>query len=158
MKPNVLTLTSALFLPVSLAHAQDSIVGTWKLKSFQTVFCDGSAPRWPFGQSPTGYTIFAADGRMMTIVEAEGGKPATTDDERAALYRTSFSYTGAYRIDGERRTTKVDLSSNPAWVGTEQVRTIRLSGDVLETGTHWAAGAAAGAPQSRGAFTWERVR
>jgi Lipocalin-like domain len=151
-----LSLTSLLS---TLANAQADVVGVWKLKSFQTVFQDGSAPRNPFGGSPLGYTIFTAQGRMMVVVEAEGRKPAaSTDEERAALYRTSFSYTGAYRIEGDRWTTKVDAASNPAWTGTEQVRVVKLSGDTLETGTNWTQASTAGAPASRGVFMWERVK
>jgi hypothetical protein len=143
----------------TLASAQSDVVGVWKLKSFQTVFQDGSAPRSPFGNNPLGYTIFTAQGRMMVVVEAEGRKAAaSTDEERAALYRTSFSYTGTYRVEGDRWTTKVDAASNPGWTGTEQVRMLKLSGDTLETGTNWTPASTAGAPASRGVFIWERVK
>jgi Lipocalin-like domain len=143
----------------TLANAEADVVGAWKLKSFQTVFQDGSAPRSPFGQNPLGYTIFTAQGRVMVVVEAEGrNATASTDEERAALYRTSFSYTGVYRIEGDRWTTNVDAASNPGWTGTEQVRVLKLSGDTLETGTNWTPASTTGVPASRGVFIWDRVK
>jgi hypothetical protein len=59
---------------------------------------------------------------MMSIVEGEGRRVPNTPDEAAAAMRTMFAYTGVCRFEGDRWTTTVDVSWNPAWHGTAQVR------------------------------------
>lgn len=48
-----------------------------------------------------------------------------------------FAYTGTVQLNGDRWTTKVDVAWNPAWHGTEQVRTFNLVGDRLEVTSAW---------------------
>ena len=81
---------------------------------------------------PTGYIVFTPDGRMMAVVEAEGRKPPENDEQRAG--RDSYHHRLHRNVPtrGNKFTTKVDVSWNPAWVGTEQVRDYRLEGDELE--------------------------
>jgi hypothetical protein len=47
------------------------------------------------------------------------------------LYSTLVAYTGNYRVEGDKWITKVDASSNPAWVGTDQPRTYKIAGKQL---------------------------
>jgi hypothetical protein len=42
-------------------------------------------------------------------------------------------YSGVYSIEGDTWTTRVEVASNPEWVGTNQVRNFRLEGDRLFT-------------------------
>jgi hypothetical protein len=44
-----------------------------------------------------------------------------------------------YRVEGDKWITTVDVSANPAWVGTEQTRSFRVTGDRLQEMTAWAA-------------------
>jgi hypothetical protein len=121
----------------ALANDSAKVVGTWKLVSFVDEFQDGTEPRAAFGNRPTGYVVFTAEGRVMFMVEAEGRKPPENDEQRAAAFRTFIAFTGRYRLEGEKFITAVDVSSNPAWVGTEQVREYRLEGDSLKVVTPW---------------------
>jgi len=94
---------------------------------------------------------------MAAIVEGEGRKPAQTDEERAALLRTMFAYSGMYRLDGDKWITKVDVSWNPAWNGTEQVRFYKLDGNQLEVTAAWGANPnLPGSPITRGVVLFER--
>jgi hypothetical protein len=54
-----------------------------------------------------------------------------TDEQRAHAFRTMIAYSGRYRIEGSKITTKVDAAWNEAWVGGEQVRYVRFEGDNL---------------------------
>jgi Lipocalin-like domain len=67
----------------------------------------------------------------MAVITAEGRKAAQTDEDRAALLRNMIAYTGIYKLEGDRWTTKVDVSWNESWVGTDQVRILRFEGDKL---------------------------
>src|SRR6188768_213126 len=98
-----LTLLLASSLTTSaLANDSAKVVGTWKLVSFVNEFQDGSEPRGAYGNRPTGYIIFTPDGRMMSVVEAEGRKPPENDEQRAAAFRTIIAYTGMYRLEGDQ--------------------------------------------------------
>jgi hypothetical protein len=151
-------LLVAFFIAGS-AVASDSakVVGTWKLASFVNDFQDGSDPRGAYGNHPTGYIIFTQDGRMMSIVEAEGRKAPETDEQRAAAFRSMISYTGMYRFEGDKFITKVDVSWNPAWVGTEQIRDFKLEGDRLQVISPWVMSPNLG-KVTRATVTWERVK
>ena len=133
------------------------VVGTWKLVSFWNEFQDGSEAKAAYGKSPTGVIVFTPDSRMMAIVEAEGRKPPQTDEDRAAAFRTLIAYTGLVRFDGDKLITKVDVSWNPGWVGTEQVRTFRFDGDRLQVVSPWVMSPNLG-KMTRSTATWERAK
>jgi len=138
--PRAAVFMLAVLLAASSAHADNSrlILGVWKLMTHDLEFQDGSPGRKLFGQSPPGYLIFTAEGRMMTVLEAEGRKPARTDEDRANLLRSVAAYSGMYRLEQDRWITKVDVAWTPLIHGTEQVRHYKLDGDRLEVVTPWA--------------------
>ena len=148
---------AALALP---GHATErpALVGVWKLLSYQTEFQDGSPQRAMFGEHPTGYIIFTSEGRLMAVIEAEGRKAPSTDTERAALLRTLIAYSGKYRVEGNQWITRVDTAWNPAWDGTDQVRTFQIVGNRLAVKSTWQAAVNfPGSPLSRGSLVFERV-
>lgn len=143
----------------AITDDRDRLIGTWKLVSFDIEFQDGSPRRALFGQTPKGFVIFTAEGRMVTIVESEGRKPAKTEEERAALLRTMAAYSGMYRLDGDKWITKVDVSWNPAWNGTDQVRFYKLDGNRLEVTAAWGPNPnLPGSPITRGVLIFERAK
>ena len=143
----------------AIADDREKLIGTWKVVSYDNEFQDGSPRRAAYGQNPTGFLIFTAEGRMMAIVAGEGRKPATTDEERATLMRTMLAYSGMYRLEGDKWITKVDVSWSPALNGTEQVRFYKLDGDRLEVTGAWATVALLpGSPILRGVVVFERAR
>ena len=121
----------------SFADDGAKIVGIWKIVSWESEF-QATGEREPvLGKNPTGYLIFSPEGRMMAVITGEGRKPPKTDQDRADLLKSMFAYTGMYRLEGDKFITKVDVSWNPAWVGTEQTRFFKLDGNRLQIISAW---------------------
>jgi hypothetical protein len=160
LKATVTFAIGALLIAQSAgADDRERLIGTWKIVSYDNEFQDGSPRRALYGQNPTGYVILTAEGRMMGIVAGEGRKPAKTDEERATLLRTMFAYSGMYSLEGDRWITSVEVSWNPAWNGTEQVRFYKLDGNRLEVTAAWGANPnLPGSPITRGVLLFERSK
>jgi hypothetical protein len=159
MKTLWLFLGFAALALSSHAAERPVLVGVWKLLSYQTEFQDGSPKREMFGEHPTGYIIFTSEGRLMAIIEAEGRKAPSTDSERAALLKSLIAYSGKYRVEGNQWITSVDTAWNPAWDGTDQVRTFQITGNRLMVTSTWQSAVNfPGSPPSRGSLVFERVK
>ena len=94
----------------------------------------------------------------MTVIEGEGRKAPQTDQDRVGLLRTMLAYTGIYRLEGEKFITKVDVSWNPAWNGTDQVRFFKFDGNRLVISTSWAPSQKYTGRVTRALLIWERVK
>lgn len=121
---------AATFAVSAGADERASLVGTWKLVSWQVIGDDGK-PQDLFGTSPRGYLVLTPEGRSIVLTTAAGRKPGTDDAARAALQRSMLSYSGRYRIEGDDFITTVEISWNEEWNGTEQRRHYRIDGDNL---------------------------
>ena len=140
-------------------ESQGKLVGIWKLVSFDVEYQESGKRQALFGTSPRGYIIFTPEGRMMTLITSEGRKPGEAIEQKAELFRTMMSYTGIYKLDRDKIITKIDISWNEAWTGTNQERFYRLNGDRLEIVTAWMPDPFHQERQiSRGILTWERAR
>jgi hypothetical protein len=151
MAPVLLVVMAAGF-----AAERDVLVGTWRLVSFEREYQSAGEREYPMGKVPTGYILFLPEGRMVVVITAEGRKPSVTDQDRAGLFNTLVAYTGAYRVEGDKWIATVDVSANPAWVGTDQTRSFRITGTRLQEMTAWAA-----RPDdriARAVITYERVK
>jgi hypothetical protein len=143
----------------SRAADPSALIGVWHLISYQTEFQDGSPKRAMFGEHPTGYIIFTREGRLMTVIEAEDRKAPATDSDRATLLKTLIAYSGTYRIEGGRWIAHIDTAWNPAWDGTEQVRSFQIDGNRLTVRSTWQAAVNfPDSPPSRGTLLFERVK
>ena len=130
-------LAVCLIAQPSFAADNDKIVGTWKLISYE-VEVQATGQKEPvMGDHPTGYVTFTPEGRAYVILTAEARNPAKTDQERANLLNTLSAYSGTYSVEGDTWTTNVEVASNPEWVGTKQVRNVKLSGERLVVSTSW---------------------
>ena len=132
------------------------LVGMWRLREFAREYQATGEREYPMGGTATGYILFLPEGRMWVVITGEGRKAPTTDQDRVGLFNSLVAYTGPYRVDGEKWITTVEVSANPAWVGTEQTRAFEISGDRLQEMTAWAA-----RPDNRMAravITYERVK
>ena len=123
-------LLASLIAPAS-ADEKEQIVGTWKLVSVMYEDKETKALTPVLGNNPRGSQIATADGRWLALVTAENRPVPKTDEERAQALRTMISYSGRYRVEGNKVTTKVEIAWNEAWVGGEQVRFVRFEGDKL---------------------------
>ena len=119
----------------TFADDRAKLLGIWKIISYEFEL-QSTGERQPiWGKNPTGYIIFTPEGLFMAVLTGEGRKAPSTAQDRAELFNTMFAYTGMYRIEGDKWITKVDVAANPAWIGTEQIRSFRVDGDRLQEST-----------------------
>jgi hypothetical protein len=143
-----------------LALAEDTarqLAGSWKLTSWTIQVIGGEATE-PFGPNPKGRAVFASDGYVVFVIVGANRKPAANDGESAALLKTLLAYTGKFTIDGDKFTTKVDMSGNELLTGQEQVRYFKLDGDKLSIRTAEQVSAVYPGKRVVGTLTWERER
>jgi hypothetical protein len=143
-----------------LALAEDTarqLAGSWKLTSWTIQVIGGEATE-PFGPNPKGRAVFASDGYVVFVIVGANRKPAANDGESAALLKTLLAYTGKFTIDGDKFTTKVDMSGNELLTGQEQVRYFKLDGDKLSIRTAEQVSAVYPGKSVVGTLTWERER
>jgi hypothetical protein len=143
-------------MATSFAAERDVLVGNWRLVSFEREYQSAGEREYPMGKAPTGYILFLPEGRMAVLITAEGRKAPATEQDRAGLFNTLVAYTGAYRVEGDKWITTVDVSANPAWVGTDQTRSFRITGNRLQEVTAWAA--RLDDRMARAVITYERVK
>ena len=113
------------------ADEKEQIIGTWKLVSVMFEDQETKALTPVLGNHPRGSQIATRDGRWLALVTADNRPVPKTDEERAQALRTMISYSGHYKVEGNKVTTKVEIAWNEAWVGGEQVRFVRFEGDKL---------------------------
>ena len=137
LKPNVvLVVTSVWLLAVStsaqpLSPAAGRLVGAWRMLSFESFDQNGTARP---GNYDVGMIVYDASGRMSAQLMHSSNKasaPLAADAERAAAYRRYLGYWGPFSVDEAKGVVvhHVEGSSNPSWVGSNQVRHYRLSAD-----------------------------
>ena len=114
-----------------MANEDKLIVGVWKLVSVMYEDQETKALTPVLGNHPRGSQIATRDGRWLALVTADNRPVPKTDEERAQALRTMISYSGHYKVEGNKVTTKVEIAWNEAWVGGEQVRFVRFEGDKL---------------------------
>ncbi len=124
------------------------IIGTWRLKWGKGVDDDGNSQPPPFGPQPNGVVCFQADGRMYCVL-CDGRAELPADEPRQFM-----SYAGNYIFDVSTLSTRVDASSDPSRVGSDQVRAVRFEdgGMVLAPPRRLYAGV-----MQRQELFWERV-
>src|SRR5262249_35407239 len=102
-----------------------SAVGTWRLVGAKATDVNGERKNAPFGPRRMGLVTLTADGRMMAVLV--DGRKSLPDGAK----RDYSSYCGNYTFDGSTLTTMVDACSDPARMGTAQVRKVRFEGDKM---------------------------
>jgi hypothetical protein len=132
----VLVLLGTAVQP-SFADDRAQVHGAWRLVSYDVEVQATSETFPPMGKNPTGYVIFTPEARVWFVLTADGRKPGTTAEDKAALLDSLIAYTGTYRVEGDKWITSVEVAWNPAWVGTEQSRSFKVEGDRLKVLTPW---------------------
>jgi hypothetical protein len=115
----------------------DQLAGSWQLQSWVARDEHGDVEK-PFGDHPTGVLIITPDGWLSAHLAASsrpdlatGSTPLGEPAKQSAAFLTYVAYVGRYRMDGDRLTTTVHVSLCPDWVGSEQIRSVELDGDLL---------------------------
>jgi hypothetical protein len=138
-----------------------AILGTWKLLSASSSTSDGERSDTPLGVGPTGFITYNPDGRMSVLISHGGRKPLfqggptpPTTEQAAQAFSTFVAYAGRYTLKTDEVIHHVDISFIPDWVGTDQIRKIKLEGERLVLSTP---------PMSTGGkimtieFIWQRL-
>ena len=133
-----------------------SLLGTWRLVSWVSEDVETNERRTLFGDRPTGYMIFTPARRVVAILTASGREAPKNDADKAACFGSMVAYSGRYRLDGNRLTTKVDIAWDEAQVGTEQIRFCDIAGDVLTIETAPFVSPRFGGRIVRAFLTWHR--
>jgi hypothetical protein len=137
------------------------LIGSWLLRRW-VLTLDDDAEEEPFGQEPQGLVVYTPDGRMITTIghrdRPAAGKDLSSGDDaaRLAAVRTFIAYSGTFEVDSDDVVHAVEMSLDPAWIGTLQRRHVELSDDgrtlILSTDPLLVVGR-----RGRHRLTWERV-
>ena len=140
---------------------EDDLVGTWKLVSAWSKRPNGELVGL-YGEHPIGFLTYTKEGRMAVIIsDSDRASLSTEDDlvapnaERAAAFSTFGAYAGTFRIEADRVIHHVEISSLQNWVGTDQVRWMKLEGNRLVL---WPPKGPMGGEQREYELIWERLR
>ncbi len=120
----------------STAWAADSVVGVWRVVSDTAEETESKAVHKFYGDNPSGFITFTADGRYVIVITDSTRKPPAgpkaTDAEAAQLWRTMLAGGGKYKTDGDKMTGSIEAAANPAVVGTEFSGSFEVKGDRLQ--------------------------
>ena len=140
MLPAVISI-AMLDYAASSAVAQtlkDGIVGTWEIVSI--VNESNGKKIEPWGPHPIGYFMFDPSGHISLIILksdipkfASNNKNTGTDAENKAVVQGTVANYGTYKIDEENHKALVHFigSTYPNWNGTDQKRTITITGNQM---------------------------
>jgi hypothetical protein len=130
----------------------------WLVWSSWTIQIIGGDLTEPFGRNPKGRLLITPGGYAAFVIAAANRKAATNNAESAALLRTLMAYTGPFTIEGDKFTTKVDISWNELFTGQDQVRFFKVEGDKLSIRTAEQVSAVYPGQIVVGTLTWKRER
>lgn len=135
---DLLAATTLCMVTAPAPAQQPGPVGVWRLVSYSTQDPDTGELFHPFGTNATGYIIYTPGGRMAALLQAgdrprfsAGNRINAPAEERAQAFSSSTAYSGRYTWEGERVIHHVEVSSNPDWVGGDQLRFPRIEGNRL---------------------------
>ena len=133
---------SCILLTLAATTQNNDLVGDWKLTSMTIADANTGEISQPWGENPVGQLTYSANGRMIALLTGDPKDRKIVDpdsekvtEERADLYLSSSAYSGTWSMVGNTATHKVDVAVDPSWIGTDQIRYVRLDKDVLTIDT-----------------------
>ena len=133
----VLVALLVAFCQPCFAADNTKVIGVWRLVAFEIESQTTGQKEPVMGENPTGYLSLSAEGRAFVILTGEGRMAPKSVQDRADLFNSVISYTGKYRVEGDKWITKVDVASIPDFVGSDQSRFFRVEGNRLYVLTPW---------------------
>ncbi|MEW6751795.1 MAG: alpha/beta fold hydrolase [Candidatus Latescibacterota bacterium] len=158
----VMQLVETAPAPETSSATSPSIVGTWRLVSFEARDESGEVEH-PLGPAPLGQLWYGAEGSMcMLLVRpdrpgfATGDTRRGTDAEVRAAFEGMVGYFGTYSFDPVAGTVThhVQGACLPNWMGGDQVRNVKLEGGRLTLSTPFFA---YGGRKRASVGVWERL-
>jgi hypothetical protein len=147
-----------LAIPSAVAQTAKDLIGTWALKSDESTTPDGHKIQ-PFGPNPQGIAIFCSNGRFAIMASradlpkfASNDRMHGTAEENEAIVHGSIAFFGTYSVMDGVIIQHVEGGTWPAWIGTDQKRTITSFASDEQT---WTTVPSFG---GRSELRWERVQ
>jgi len=118
---------------------QQRIQGAWTMVS--NVLDQGGNKTEPYGPDAKGSVILTSNGRVILVITradvpkfASNNRTTGTPEENKAAMAGSIAYFGTYTVNDADKMLVMHLegSTYPNWVGTDQKRTLELSGDEMK--------------------------
>jgi Lipocalin-like domain len=113
----------------------DLFIGAWRLLSLEARTSTGGVS-YPYGPDAVGYLLYTREGYMAaSIMQARRAHFASPDalrapaEEKLAAFDTYCSYSGRYKLRGQKVIHHVEISSFPNWTGKPQERSFAFSPD-----------------------------
>lgn len=141
---------------MAMTKDQAQIVGVWKLETWIHEDVETHERRAVFGENPNGCLVLTSSGRLVALLTGAGRKPPKTEDDRIEAFGSMVAYSGKYRLDADKMTTRVDIAWDESQVGTDQVRHCRIDGDRLMIETAPFVSPRFGGRMVRSFLTWQR--
>ena len=118
-------------------ESNQSLIGIWKLFSYEVEVQETGEVFYPLGQKPSGFICITENNHVMVTLTGEGRRPASSSEDSAELLNSLVSYAGTYRIEGNEWITSVHVAWKPDWVNTEQRRQFEIKDKRLRVLTTW---------------------
>jgi Lipocalin-like domain len=118
---------------------KQQVVGAWTMKS--NVLDQAGTKTEPYGSDAKGSVILTSTGRVALVITradlpkfASNNRTTGTAEENKAVVAGSIAYFGTYTINEPEKLLILRLEGGtfPNWTGTEQKRTLELSGDEMK--------------------------
>jgi hypothetical protein len=121
--------------PAVSGHSIHKLVGTWKLVSASSTTSTGERSESPYGAQPAGFLTYTGDGRVSALISYDGRKSLSfgggSPEEQAEAFKTFLAYAGTYRLDGDKVTHHVEVSSIQNYVDKDLVRSVKFKDDQI---------------------------
>jgi len=140
------------------AAAQATLVGVWELTSIDIEFRDDRTRRPARLSVPSGFLMFTPLGRLLAMLTRPSHAEWGAEREGEALFRTTFAYSGRYRLEQDRWVTRVDRTWSDAWTDAVQSHAYLLDADRLTVMTPWLLGDKEGDRLQRMLFGFAKLK
>ena len=121
--------------PAASGHSIHKLVGTWKLVSASSTTSTGERSESPYGAQPAGFLTYTGDGRVSALISYDGRKSLSfgggSPEEQAEAFKSFLAYAGTYRLDGDKVTHHVEVSSIQNYVDKDLVRSVKFKDDQI---------------------------
>lgn len=139
IKPTLFALGLTIAMAASaVAQTAQDLVGTWAHVENVNVRPDGTRNE-AFGSNAKGLAVFTSNGRFSIFLHrpdlpkfAANNRVQGTPEENKAVIQGMIAFYGTYTVANKVLMLKVEGSSFPNWVGTDQVRPLGMfTGDEM---------------------------
>ena len=135
-----------------------SLVGVWELVSIDIEFRDESDRRAAPISVPSAFLMFTPLGRLLSMLTRPSRAQWGAEREGEALFRSTFAYSGRYRLEEDRWVTRVDRTWNDAWTDGVQAHAYERAGNRLAVYTPWLLPNEEGNRSQRMVFGFEKMK